>query len=195
MKNRYNISFISLIILAISFSSCNNNPLSAGYEFMPNMYRSPSLETYGQNNFFIDSLNARIPVKGTIPRGYIPFEYGSSIEQYLLAGETLENPIEINDDNLLKGQQLYGMFCAHCHGENGNGKGSITHPLYSAIPAYYDDVMIRRTGSTMSELKAGNIYHAIYYGLNAMGPHNSQLNENERWLVTAYVQKLQQAEN
>ena len=47
----------------------------------------------------------------------------------------------------------------------------------------------------MSELKAGNIYHAIYYGLNAMGPHNSQLNENERWLVTAYVQKLQQAEN
>ena len=43
----------------------------------------------------------------------------------------------------------------------------------------------------MSELKEGHIYHAIYYGLNAMGPHNSLVNEEERWLITAYVQELQ----
>ena len=52
--------------------------------------------------------------------------------------------------------------------ENGNGKGSITHPVYGAIPAYNDRVQIRRTGTTMSELKDGNLYHAITYGLNAM---------------------------
>ena len=189
------MKYTRLFVLLFLLQSCWGEKGEPNYEYMPNMYEPLSYEAYSENFIYDDNLSARIPVKGTIPRGYIPFEYGSSIEQYLLAGETLENPIEINDDNLLKGQQLYGMFCAHCHGENGDGKGSITHPLYSAIPAYYDDVMIRRTGSTMSELKAGNIYHAIYYGLNAMGPHNSQLNENERWLVTAYVQKLQQAEN
>ena len=43
----------------------------------------------------------------------------------------------------------------------------------------------------MNELTEGNIHHAIYYGLNAMGPHNSQLNNNERWLITMYVQELQ----
>lgn len=49
------ILFVALIC------SCTN---PEGYEFMPNMYRSPSLETYGQNTYFSDSLNARKPVKG-----------------------------------------------------------------------------------------------------------------------------------
>ena len=44
----------------------------------------------------------------------------------------------------------------------------------------------------MSELKEGHIYHAITYGLNAMGPHASLLNEEERWKVVLYIQeKLQ----
>ena len=87
------------------------------------------------------------------------------------------------------------MFCSHCHGDNGDGAGSITHPVYGAIPASSDDLMIRRTGKTMKELKSGNIYHAIYYGLNAMGPHNSQVNDEERWLITTYVQELQKGNN
>ena len=47
------------------------------------------------------------------------------------------------------------------------------------------------TGENMNDLAAGNIYHAIYYGLNAMGPHNTQVNDTERWLITMYVQELQ----
>jgi cytochrome c len=140
-------------------------------------------------------LNARLPVHGTIARGFVPFDYDISTADYLKAGKELSNPFETSDENLEKGKQLFGMFCAHCHGYNGDGKGSITHPVYSAIPSYADDVMIRRTGGHMNELKAGNIYHAIYYGLNAMGPHNSQLTNDERWLITMYVQELQKLEN
>ena len=75
-----NVFHILLIFSAAIFllSSCNKQ--GTGYEFMPNMYRSPSLETYGKNNFFADSLNAIIPVLGTIPRGFIPFEFGFRFE-------------------------------------------------------------------------------------------------------------------
>ena len=66
-------------------------------------------------------------------------------------------PFEYNQENSEKGKQLYEMFCAHCHGINGDGKGSITHPVYSAIPSYSDDLMIRRTGGNMKDLSAGNI--------------------------------------
>ena len=109
---------------------------------MPDMYRSPSLEIYSSNSFFNDSLNARKPVVGTISRGFIPFEYENTLDDYLLAGVELENPLDYNDKNIDKGKQLYQMFCAHCHGKNGDGKGSISHPVYGAIPAYSDDVMI-----------------------------------------------------
>ena len=158
---------------------------------MPDMYRSPSLEIYSSNTFFKDSLNARPSVQGTIPRGFVAFDYDNTLEDYLLAGKELKNPIENTEDNVEKGKQLYQMFCSHCHGINGDGKGSITHPVYGAIPSYADDIMIRRTGENMNDLEAGHIYQAIYYGLNAMGPHNTQINDKERWLITMYVQELQ----
>lgn len=188
------ILLIAVPFLAISllFSSCSNNEDGRpGYEFMPDMYRSPSLEIYSSNTFFKDSLNARQPVDGTMPRGFVAFDYENTLEDYLLAGNELKNPFENSEENLDKGKKLYQMFCAHCHGKNGDGKGSITHPVYGAIPGYADDVMIRRTGGNMNALADGNIYHTIYYGLNAMGPHNTQLNDTERWLITMYVKELQ----
>ena len=192
MKNIYAYIFIISIACIALLSSCSNNEDGKpGYEFMPDMYRSPSLEIYSSNSFFKDSLNARLPVAGTIPRGFIPFDYDNNLEDYLLAGNQLKNPFKYSDENIEKGKKLYQMFCAHCHGKNGDGKGSITHPVYGAIPSYSDDVMIRRTGGNMNDLAAGHIYHAIYYGLNAMGPHNSQINDTERWLITMYVQELQ----
>ncbi len=192
MKNIYAYIFIISIACIALLSSCSNNEDGKpGYEFMPDMYRSPSLEIYSSNSFFKDSLNARLPVAGTIPRGFIPFDYDNNLEDYLLAGNQLKNPFKYSDENIEKGKKLYQMFCAHCHGKNGDGKGSITHPVYGAIPSYSDDVMIRRTGENMNDLAAGHIYHAIYYGLNAMGPHNSQINDTERWLITMYVQELQ----
>ena len=180
-----------LIIIFVGLISSCSNP-GPGYEFMPNMYRSPSLETYGKNNVFSDSLNARKPVKGTIARGYLKtFNFNSNLEGYLLAGQEAINPIELNEKNLEEGKALHAMFCTHCHGQNGAGGGLITHPLYSAVPHYNDNQIQRRSGSTMSELSSGHIFHAITYGLNAMGPHNTQVNDSERWLITMYVQELQ----
>ena len=50
------LKFISSVILVTLFS-CNSE---TGYEYMPNMYRSPSLETYGENK--VTESNALLPV-------------------------------------------------------------------------------------------------------------------------------------
>ena len=178
------LAFISVVVF---LSSCGGDS-DPGYEFMPNMYRSPSLETYGEN--VITGLNAQLPVEGTIARGYLStFNYDGSLEGYLSAGNTAVNPIEKNDKNVSDGKALYGMFCEHCHGQTGAGDGTIMHPVYSAVPHYNDDKLKRRCDLPMCDLKAGHIFHAITYGLNAMGPHASQINEEERWKITLYVQE------
>ena len=188
MKIKLNTVLILSIFL---ITSCSNG--GAGYEYMPNMYRSPSLETYGENNLFTDSLNAREPVKGTIARGKLTtFNYDGTLAGYLKAGEEANNPFDNTEQNLAEGKKLYAMFCNHCHGEFGAGGGTITHPIYSAVPHYNDEKQLRRCDLPMSKLKAGHIFHAITYGLNAMGPHASQLSEEERWKITLYVQELQQ---
>lgn len=193
-KAIYNIALLFVPAMVL-MTSCTEDKTKPGYEFMPNMYRSASVETYATNNVFDDNMSARQPVEGTIPRGFVAYDYDNSLEDYLRAGKEMVSPYEATEENLAEGKKLYAMFCAHCHGKKGDGKGSITHPVYGAIPGYADGVMIRRTGGTMAELAAGNIYHTIYHGLNAMGPHASQLNDSERWLITMYVQELQKENN
>lgn len=203
----YKIFKIFLLVIIVScYYSCQDNT-KPGYEYMPDMYRTPPIETYAEHK--IEGYDG-LPVEGTIARGKIStFTYDGTIEGYLLAGKESTYPdsihkvdlvgnvksisFENNEQTLQEGEKLYGIFCAHCHGINGEGKGSITHPAYSAVPAYNDSEKIRpRANIPMSELKEGHIYHAITYGLNAMGAHASQITEEERWKIVLYIQeKLQ----
>ena len=178
------LTFISVVVF---LSSCGGDS-DPGYEFMPNIYRSPSLETYEENT--INGMNAQLPVEGTIARGHLlTFNYDGTKDGYLKAGKEAVNPIENNKANLADGKALYGMFCEHCHGATGAGDGTMTHAIYSAVPHYNDGKLKRRCGLPMCDLKAGHIFHAITYGLNAMGPHATQINENERWKIVLYVQE------
>tara|TARA_B100000927_G_scaffold27885_2_gene20848 strand:+ start:7640 stop:8266 length:627 start_codon:yes stop_codon:yes gene_type:complete len=198
---------IFLLFVVISFCYSCQDKTKPGYEYMPDMYRTPPIETYAEHS--IDGYDG-LPVEGTIARGKISsFNYDGTTEGYLLAGKESTYPDSIykvdlvgnvkafpftnNEKTLEDGEKLYGIFCAHCHGINGEGNGSVTHPAYSAVPAYNDNEKIRpRANLPMSELKEGHIYHAITYGLNAMGPHASQINEEERWKIVLYIQeKLQ----
>ena len=176
---------------ALLMSSCGAEGDHPGYEYMSNMYRSPSYETYGENPLMENNSNALQPVEHTIARGYMPFEYDASTEDFLRAGSDLMNPLEQNAKHLAEGKELYQQFCMHCHGKKGDGKGSITHPVYGAVPSYQDKTPNRRSGGSMSELTDGHIYHTITYGLNAMGPHASQLLGEERWKIVQYVHELQ----
>ncbi len=183
---------IGVFTAIVSLTACTGGDSSPGYEYMPNMYRSPGIETYGEHN--IEGYNG-MPVEGTIARGKLStFNYDKS--EYLLAGDEANYPSSFtkDDNNLEEGKELFEMMCSHCHGNNGDGKGSIKHDIYSAVPSFFDanEEKKRRSGTTMSELKEGHIFHTITYGLNAMGPHASQITEEERWKIVYYIQeKLQ----
>lgn len=191
MKHHFVQKTLAAGLIVAGLSACN--PESPGVEYMPDMYRSPAIEAYVDNNEYGNTENptARKPVQGTIPRGYQPFGYPNSLEGYEAAGSELSNPLAANEDNLADGKELYKINCAHCHGKKGDGKGSITHPVYGAVPSYADAQPNRRGNRAMKDLQPGHIYHTIMYGLNAMGSHASQINEEERWKIIMYVQTMQ----
>jgi mono/diheme cytochrome c family protein len=171
--------------VAIAFTSCDSkDPNSPGVEFMPDMYRSPSLET---NMGYVDmntndTLEAnRMPVAGTIARGYLPYAYPNNTEGYEAAGANLRNPLPNNEDNLKKGEALYNRYCTHCHGAGGEGDGLVGGKLPGPPPAY----------STLKSLPVGKMFHTITYGKGLMGAHAPLLSTEERWQVIHYIQKLQ----
>src|SRR5256714_13256822 len=83
-------------------ASCSDDPKQPGYEFMPDMYRSPSYETNSSNPLFKDSMTERQPVSGTIARGdalyadidRMPYPYPNNNDGYEAAGKELHNPME-----------------------------------------------------------------------------------------------------
>lgn len=179
-----------LILAVLSMFACTSDPNSPGVEYMPDMYYSQAYTTYSEASIFKDSATALLPPQNSIARGQLDFAYPfeNSNEGYEAAGNTLKNPIELNDINLAEGKEIYGKFCVHCHGDKGDGNGKVpTNSDYPNPPAY--------NGAALINLPEGKMYHTITYGKNLMGSHASQLNPTERWKVIHYVTFLQNPEN
>ena len=178
MKRIYKITL--LVGITILVSSCHNNS-APNYQYFPNMYESVAYEPYSEAKIFKGGKEGQLPVEGTVNRGFEPYEYENSTAGYELAKANLMSPIDsITEKEAVKGKELYGIYCAICHGEQGNGKGKLVErEKFLGVPSYADRVITE-----------GSIYHVITYGLNSMGSHANQLSQHERWLVTDYVLQL-----
>ncbi|MBA6156053.1 cytochrome c [Tenacibaculum sp. S7007] len=169
---------IALVVIA-SVISCNNKR-KPQVQYMPDMYVAVPYEANGA-----DGLNGKMvdrdPVAGTVSRnGIVAYDIPDTNEGYEKAKAELKNPLPTTEVNLEKGKELYGIYCASCHGTKGDGNGVLSQrDKFNGIPNYKD-----------RELTPGNIYHVIMYGKNLMGSHASQLQYKERWQVVQYVEKL-----
>jgi len=176
-------SRLSILAAALLLASCGQYDQSPGVEYMPDMYRTPALEPYSGNTNYADSMEARLPAEGSIPRGHLPYGIPNSNEGYEMAGNLLKNPLAASEANLADGKDIYTKFCQHCHGKTGMGDGPTVEAGHPPPPAY--------NSTSLAGLVEGKMFHSITYGKNLMGPHASQLNTEERWKVILYVQTLQ----
>lgn len=176
------------LVTATFLSSCiKENPDSPGWEYMPDMYRSPAPEP---NGLYIsaatpDSLSNRMPAPGSIPRDWTPFPYENSPIGDSLASMFWKSPYRTSDSLEAQGQFLYERYCIYCHGPKGDGNGPLVEKgkFPNQPPSYiklHDD----------GKLTPGHVYHVITYGKGVMGSHGTQLNPEERWKVIMYVERL-----
>lgn len=177
MKRFLNLSLLLAAVFTLVGCFDESKP---NYQYMPNMYEPVGYETYGEYSVFVNDQSALLPAEGTIPRGWMPYEYPNTPEGKELASAELTNPHPVTQENLDKGKELYDIYCAVCHGDKGDGQGILMkNEVFLGIPSYADRVVT-----------PGNVYHVQMYGLNSMGSYASQTNELERWQITMHVQNL-----
>ncbi|WP_177763341.1 c-type cytochrome [Flavobacterium sp. I3-2] len=178
MKTLY--KFVALAGVSALTTSCFNKE-NPNYQLFPNMYESVAYETYSESPAFKNGKEGQLPAKGSIPRGFEPYEYENSPEGLAAAKANLKSPItEPTAEDLAEGKKLFDIYCAICHGEGGDGKGNLVkREKFLGVPSYAD-----------RDITPGSVYHVITYGMNSMGSHKNQLTQHERWLVTEYVMKL-----
>jgi mono/diheme cytochrome c family protein len=172
------------VYFSLMFSSCTkNNPNSSGVEYMPDMYRSPSYEDNSVNPFFADSLTDRVPVKGTVPVGFVPDPFPNTTDGWKDAAEYLKDPFPATPEIQAEGKAIFNIYCIHCHGANGMGDGTVAGKLPGPPPAY--------SGAQLKDITEGEMYQTLEYGKGLMGSHASQLSVDQRWKIIRYVQVLQ----
>ncbi len=193
-QKKYNTYLLA--ILAICFAGCKAGGNFPGMEYMPDMAHSKAVETYTPSPtvdnevLFANGMSARLPVKGSIPRGYMPYHLKDTAEDYELAGSSVRNPFHDDREAVLKnGKKNFEIYCAVCHGKGGAGNGSLTSlgsGPYPPPPSYFKEGYL--------DMSEGKMFHSVHHGKNLMGSYASQLTQNERWEVITYIKSLQAKE-
>jgi mono/diheme cytochrome c family protein len=162
-------------------------------EFFNGMAAQPKGKTqmtYGRI-FGVDKLVERPPAPGTAAQGYAPYAFqdvDNTIEGAQQAGEQLENPLPVTRDVLEAGRTQYEVYCMACHGNRGEGDGSVVGPNRFPAPPTLHTEAARGYAD-------GTIFHITTKGLGNMPAYDRMLDARERWEAVRYVRVLQRAMN
>lgn len=182
MKIKQNMrALLAFALLAFAFTSCDYTRKTPGWQYFDDMVESAAYESYTVNPNFADGKTMQPPVAGTIPRGMIPYPYQKTDEDRVLAAQSLVNDVPLTEDNLARGKKQYGIYCAQCHGEKGDGQGQLyVRKKYTYPPA-----------NLLSEKMLANpeadIYHVITVGYGIMAAHGSMISPDDRWMISMYI--------
>jgi hypothetical protein len=231
-------AYLSVFSLALAFAVLNGcgpaNGNDPGHEYMPDMghavsYEANVVDPYSYNHWEKESTKSvyelsipRVPVAGTIARGYAgiaaqssdeaksemmktlrgngnssvavpvngsaPYYYVDTEDDRLRAtADITKNPFPITKNGLMRGKELYTIFCAICHGDKAAGNGY----LYDSPDAKYPAAPANLVSDVFIAASEGRFYHGIMYGKNVMGSYADKLSYEERWQVIHYIRSLQ----
>lgn len=166
-------SFIFYFTIIGFFSGCTHK--KPNFIYMPDMVYSPA--------FKAQEGEMRLPVAGTVPRGFVPYAYSQDPE---MAGKVLKNPLTPTAQVLGRGQVLFGTYCLVCHGLGGEGDGSIV-PKFPRPPSLNSEKVTKWTD--------GRLYHVISVGQNLMPAYQSQVAPADRWTIVHYLRVLQKSQH
>jgi mono/diheme cytochrome c family protein len=209
MIKNFLIGFVLLtIVVVVVLGRRGEHRTSTPIEFFGDMKRQDKIKYQKPSEFFADGRAARPPVNGTIPMGYdipghptqnleVPADISSPYGEYS-AGTDYYNtgkmgdqwgtgiPLPVTEGLLRRGQQVYRINCAVCHGETGQGNGITSKYGLVAIANYHSP--------KYREMADGHIYNTITHGYNTMMGYGDKITVKDRWAVIAYLRALQRSQ-
>ncbi len=175
---------IFLFLVAIVVSAGTYFTLNKLMYIQPFSWMSNQAKVIPQSSseFFEDGRGMRLPLEGTVARGFIPYPFIGETTPT----EVLSNPYFPTKENLELGKKKYLTYCSPCHGNFGDGDSRLAGQFPNP-PTFHSD-----RGRNFED---GMIYHIITNGQNVMPSYASQVTREERWAIVNYIRVLQRANN
>ncbi|MCF0054386.1 cytochrome c [Dyadobacter sp. CY356] len=96
--------------------------------------------------------------------------------------DTLVSPYHDEPLTLANGEELFGLYCASCHGESGYGDGAAGGAL-GQKPANFHDPLVKKQTN-------GALFWKLSNGKGNMPPFQDVFTAEQRWQLVAYLRKL-----
>ncbi len=219
MNKKALISLATLFLGVFILGSCSTDPTRPGYEYMPDMYRSPAIEPYVDYGEIRGRINEDVKSKlsaMTPPAFAIPY-YGkdSAYVQMMLPYRRMPDSTyanvaafygwtisKLNEYELAKADiNPIKINASNSEAVLKKGKELFTTMCQHChgekgdgkgpmvLSGAYQGSGIPNY-STL-QIAEGQMFYSIYYGKNKMGAHSSQLNKEEIWTLVHYIKRFQ----
>lgn len=198
--------FLSLFALAVLvvgvFGFRGDKSANTPIEVFPDMDHQDKGKAQTSSDFFANGMNSREPVLGTVPKnaqsGVMPLEFGAGRSGYYFDGKIegtfgngLPEELKIAEQSdmvglLGRGEDMFNVNCAICHGKAGDGKGVVGYHFGKAgviVPSLHD--------FPKDKYPDGYIYEVISNGKGLMGAYKHNLPVRDRWSIVFYLRALQ----
>jgi len=182
------VSRILPILAALVLVGCDKK--TPEWEYFPDMYDSPAREAQEFDPTAPNKVGGRLPVEGTIPVEYTPYEYkGPNLDDQRVKDMKVPDTIKLTEANLKRGESQFQIYCYPCHGPQGEGNGPVIGAPGGGKFNYSPNINIH---GTYAYLNDGQVYHVITNGNGQMPGYASMISDDDRWKIVLYVRKLKE---
>jgi len=148
----------------------------------PNMDDQPKYRPQAVSRFFASGSTSQLPVQSTIARGELR-EDSVLFSGRSPFGSFVSNPLPVDAALIARGRDRFGIYCRPCHGEFGNGRGTLYERSKLEARNLHED--------RLKETPDGRIFDVITNGLGLMQGYRFPIPVRDRWAIVAYVRELQ----
>ena len=166
--------FVGAACCTLAISGCD-------YSLRQDMANQPYNRPLSPSDFFADGRSERPPIENTVAHGAV----GNDV--YSVAKDYAAYPLPVNEKLLQRGRDRYKIFCAPCHGLQGDGNGMAAVRGMKHPPSYHID--------RLRQAPNGYFYDVISNGFGAMYSYAERIPPSDRWAIIAYVRALQLSRN
>jgi mono/diheme cytochrome c family protein len=185
---------LSAAFAVLTLAGCGESEKSSrGIDFMPEMYNHPGYESQTVREISDGKTVRHVPmmqpaIDGTVSRDGAAY----AIAPLDAAGaKALVNPVAPTTAALKRGQKLFNITCAVCHGRDGDAANGYVAAT-KEHPDRFGQVVSVNTAN-VALMSDGEIYHIISRGRNRMADLSAQLLPADRWAVVLYAKALARA--
>ena len=145
------------------------------------MSDQPKVKPQTPSTFFKDGYSNRMPVEGTVARGFIPYQFKGMPDSLV---KNMVNPLPFTQEVIDRGKKRFEIYCSPCHGYYGQGDSRLKGQ-FPAPPSLHSE--------KVKNWPDGSIYHVITNGQNVMPSYERQVPRDDRWAIIHYIRVLQRS--